>query len=233
MKVWVYVEGEADRNALNTLWDAWRKKLQIGGWGIAVIPLGSKSRFFQKIGQHTAEKICANQQDLVVGLPDLYPNSPYATTKFKHEDVCELKQVQQREVAAVLQTVYGLNAKQVSQHLGRFLPCVLKYDLEMLLLAAREQLRAHLGTIDQLGGWQRPVEDQDQNQPPKHLVQQLFRTKSVRRHAYRDTKDASAILRNVTDMKTILYDATDRAQCPVFKEMLDWIGKQTGIPGYQ
>ena len=103
----------------------------------------------------------------------------------------------------------------------------------MLLLAAQKELRSHLRTTDQLGKWRSPVEDQNQQRPPKHIVEELFRTKSKTKHAYRDTKDASAILRNVTDIKTIIFNASNQIKCPVFKSLLDWIGEKTGIPAYQ
>jgi len=32
MKVWVYVEGPADRSGLEALWDGWRQKLRQGKW---------------------------------------------------------------------------------------------------------------------------------------------------------------------------------------------------------
>ena len=103
----------------------------------------------------------------------------------------------------------------------------------MLLLAAREELRAYLGTSDQLGGWRNPVEEQNQERPPKYIVEELFITKSYTRHAYRDTKDASAILRNVTDIKTIIHNSNHQIKCPVFKALLDWIGEKTTIPAYE
>lgn len=233
MIVWVYVEGEADRLALRSLWASWIERLRVVGHGIKVIPLANKSQFLRKIGHRAARALCESAADIVIGLPDLYPNKEFETTKYKHQDIVELKAVQVREVSEALRTVFNMHQAQIKQLLKRFLPSALKYDLEMLLLAAQEQLRAYLRTVDHLGDWRSPVEDQDQNQPPKRLVETLFRTKSVEGRAYRDTKDASAILRNVEDVKTILYDAAGRVQCPVFKEMLDWIGHQTGICAYQ
>jgi hypothetical protein len=154
-------------------------------------------------------------------------------TKFKHQDVGELKQVQVNEVSRALKTIFNVNKAGTKELLKRFLPSAFKHDLEMLLLAAKEQLRRHLGTSDQLGRWRSPVEEQNQNRPPKHVVEELFRTKSIRRRAYRDTRDASAVLRHVTDMRTIVYNDRGQVQCPVFKEMLDWIGEQTRIVAYQ
>ena len=233
MKVWIYVEGRSDELALKALWESWRAKLGREGHGIKVIPLDNKSKFFRKIGHLAAEKLIANTEDIVIGLPDLYPNQPYIGTRFKHANMTELKSVQRVEVSNALQRVFGVSSSRVEQLLDRFLPSALKHDLEMLLLAAQRELCLFLGTPDRLGKWRSPVEDQNQQRPPKRIVEELFRTKSKTRRAYRDTKDASAILRNVTDIRTIIYDASNQIKCPFFKDLLDWIGGKTGIPAYQ
>lgn len=233
MKIWAYVEGESDKNALTALWRGWSERLRPAGHGIRIIPLASKSQFLRKVGHRAARILYDNDEDIVIGLPDLYPNKEFERTKFKHEDVVELKQVQINRVSNALKTIFNVNEAGTKELLKRFLPSVLKHDVEMLLLAAQEQLRSYLGTSDQLGGWRNPVEEQNQNQPPKHIVKELFRTKSAKRRAYRDTKDASAILRKVNDIKTIIYNSGGQVQCPVFKTMLDWIGEQTEIPAYE
>ncbi len=232
MKVWIYVEGESDKLALETLWTNWRQQLRTAGHGIKIIPLNGKSKFFRKIGSRAGEKLYANEEDLVVGLPDLYPNQPYVGTKFNHTDMIQLKSVQKEQVSNALQNIFGVNSSKAQRLLGRFLPSALKHDLEMLLLAAQEELRSYLGTDARLGNWRNPVEDQNQNQPPKRIVEQLFRTKSKAGRAYRDTKDASAVLRNVTDIKTIIYNSNRQVNCPVFKGLVDWVGERTGICAY-
>ncbi|HCO96618.1 MAG TPA: hypothetical protein DIU00_22205 [Phycisphaerales bacterium] len=233
MKVWIYVEGESDKLALQTLWKSWCEQLRTTSHGIRIVHLAGKSKFFQKIGPRAAEKLCANKEDIVVGLPDLYPNQPYAGTRFEHNDMTQLKSVQINEVSKALEKIYGANRQKAQQLLERFLPSALKHDLEMLLLAATKELRAHLRTSEHLGNWRNPIEDQNQNKPPKRIIEELFRVKSKARQAYRDTKDASAILRKVTDIRTIIFDARNQIKCPVFKALLDWIGEKTGIPAYQ
>ena len=233
MRVWIYVEGESDKLALLALWKGWVERLRTRGHGITIIPLDGKTKFFNKIGHRAAEKLIANGEDIVVGLPDLYPNQPYIRKKFEHSDMEQLKAIQKREVLAALEDIFGVNHVQSQQLVKRFLPSALKHDLEMLLLAAREELRAYLRTTDQLGNWRNPVEDQNQEQPPKCIVEELFITKSETRRAYRETKDASAILRMVTDIRTIIYDANRQIKCPFFKALLDWIGKKTTIPAYE
>jgi len=232
MKVWIYVEGESDKLALQTLWQNWCQRLRPAGHGIKIIPLADKSHFFRKLGHRAARQLCDNSEDVVIGLPDLYPNKPYNGTRFEHGNMTELKSVQRSEVSNALRDKFGINSPQVGQLLERFLPSALKHDLEMLMLAAQKELRLFLGTPDRLGNWRSPVEDQNQQRPPKRIVEELFRTKSKTRHAYRDTKDASAILRNVTDMRTMIYDDSSQIKCPVFKDLLDWIGEKTGLPAY-
>jgi len=233
MKIWIYVEGESDKLALQTLWSNWCERLRTAGHGIRIIPLADKSKFFRKIGHRAAHRLYDNGEDIVIGLPDLYPNQPYIGTRFKHANITELKSVQRIEVSNALQRVFGVSSSRVEQLLERFLPSALKHDLEMLLLAAQRELCLFLGTPDRLGKWRSPVEDQNQQRPPKRIVEELFRTKSKTKHAYRDTKDASAILRNVTDIRTIIFNTSNQIKCPVFKALLDWIGEKTGIPAYQ
>ncbi|HVP10761.1 MAG TPA: DUF4276 family protein [Phycisphaerae bacterium] len=232
MKVWVFVEGEADRIALETLWESWRESLRTNGHGISVIPLDDKSRFFRKIGHRAAEKLRNNAADLVVGLPDLYPNAEYSSTCFRHDGLDDLRICQARLVRASLTEHFHMNDGQAGQALERFFPTALKHDLEMLLLAAGEELRAFLGTRDRLGGWRIPVEDQNQTRPPKRIVEELFLTKSAKKRAYRDTKDAQAVLRRVRDIRSLIHIQNNQVNCPVFKEMLDWVGEKTGVSAY-
>ena len=65
MKVWVFVEGISDRLALDAGWAGWKTLLRSSGWGIQIIPLDDKSRFFRKIGPRVAEKLVADVNDCV------------------------------------------------------------------------------------------------------------------------------------------------------------------------
>jgi hypothetical protein len=230
MNVWIFVEGESDRIALNALWAGWQKSLRRVGWGIQIIPLDNKSRFFQKIGPHAAEKLRNNEDDLAVGLPDLYPNRQYMDSEYRHVDLAELKRVQVRLVEKRLAEVFGFSSRQIEAALARFHPTALKHDMEMLLLAATDKLREVLDTPDALGNWIHPVEDQNQVKPPKYIVEELFYTRKKRK--YRDTVDAKAVLEKVTDIRTILYHGGNQLQCPHFKELMDWIGGKTGVAAY-
>ena len=230
MKVWVFVEGESDRIALNSLWASWQTRLGKKGWGIQIHPLDDKSRYFGKIGHRAAEKMVNDEHDLVVGLPDLYPNGAYSHTEFKHDDLSELKSVQTRLVRDALQTVFNLTQKNAEATLARFFPSALKHDLEVLLLAAVDELRQALGTEETLGKWRHPVEDQNQQKPPKYVVEELFRTK--KNCCYRDTRHAKAVLEKVTDIKKLLFSSSGQLECPVFKDTMDWIVARTGVAAY-
>jgi len=62
----------------------------------------------------------------------------------------------------------------------------LKHDLEALLLAAPETLRQRLKTTAALQGrWRRPVEDQNDQQPPKRIIEDLFDQYRKKARVYR------------------------------------------------
>jgi hypothetical protein len=230
MKVWLFVEGESDRIALSELWAKWEESLKNAHWSLKIIPLENKSKFFRKIGYKAAEKLVGGQDDLVVGLPDLYPNQQYANSPYKHTDINELKIVQMELVRKSLAEVFSFSADRIEGALGRFYATAMKHDLEMLLLATTDELRKVLDTSEALGNWRHPVEEQNQTKPPKRIVEDLFRTKKKR--SYRETVDSKAVLAKVQSMETILYRNRNELQCPVFKSLLDWIGERTGVPAY-
>jgi hypothetical protein len=232
MHVYIYVEGESDRLALKALWAGWLKLLKKTHWGLQIIPLDNKSKFLRKIGHRAAEKLANNEYDLVVGLPDLYPNREDENSRYKHGNIDELRKIQKKLVEESLaNNPYSLSPTQIEKKLVRFYPAALKHDLEMLLLAATQELRETLGTSDALGKWRHPVEEQNQTKPPKYIVAELFQ--KYRRMAYRDTIHARAVLEKVKDIKTILYrNNGEQPQCPVFKDLMDWLGDKTGVGAY-
>lgn len=226
MKVWVFVEGKSDKEALSVLWNEWRRKLRNKGWGIQFIPLENKSKYLKKIGARAAEKLLFDVNDLVVGLPDLYPNQNYVNTEYKHDNLDELAKVQMRLVKRYLQKkrLPGIN-----RYMNRFYSGALSHDLEMLLLAVPNELKSRLGMSNKPSGWQRPPEEQNQNRPPKKIIQKLFLEKL--RRSYKETVDSHAILSNVS-IRDVLFDEHGRDQCPAFRAMLDWIGDKTGVQAY-
>ena len=226
MKIWVYVEGKSDQKSLAALWDDWSKQLRQRGWGINLIPLQDKSRYFRKIGARVAEKLTGDTNDLVVGLPDFYPNKEYAKTRYKHDNLRQLQDVQKR---LVKKSLHNMGYVDENSHMQRFYASALKHDLEMLLLAAEDKLQAKLKT-KRKGRWIKPPENQNQARPPKNIVKELFQQHLNR--AYRETSDAAAILRTA-NLRQVIYDSNGSRQCPEFQSMLDWVGEKTGVAAYQ
>lgn len=232
MKAWIYVEGPGDVLALEALWRKWLEDLRKCGHGISIHPLVDKSRLLRKIGYLAAEKLVNNDNDVVVGLPDLYPNNVYNTTPEKHDNYSELQTVQQTKVAKALHEIYGFPKAKQGPYLDRFFPGAFKHDSEVLLLAAKDELRATLQTTEKLGEWRVPVEDQNQSNPPKYVVQNLFRTKLKPGRKYQETTHPAAVLRRVRDVGSLLFTDDGRENCPVFKSVLDWLGARFDVPAY-
>ena len=219
MKVWIFVEGRSDVQALSALWSGWQQQLGKKGWGIQLISLDNKSNYFKKIGSRATEKLANDARDLVVGLPDLYPNRDYANTEYRHDNLQELQGVQARLVKQHLQQMG--RRTDVDSYMARFYASALKHDLEMLLLAAPSQLQSRLKIKP--SGWQQPPEEQNQDRPPKKVVEELFRKHLDR--SYRENTDSDAILRNAG-----LREVAE--QCPTFRAAIAWIGEKTGVAGY-
>ena len=222
MKVWIFVEGKSDVQALSALWSGWKQRLGKKDWGIQLIPLANKSNYFRKIGPRAVEKLVYDTRDLAVGLPDLYPNRDYANTDYRHNNLQELQDVQARLVKQHLQQQMGRRA-DVDSYIARFYASALKHDLEVLLLAATSQLQSRLKMSNRPSGWRRPPEEQNQDRPPKRIVEELFQRELKR--SYRENTDSDAILRDA-DLREVAK------QCPAFRAMIDWIGGETGVPGY-
>lgn len=234
MKVWVYVEGPSDVSALDALWSPWKAQLKSGGIGFSIHNLKNKSQFLRKIGHRAAQKLVAEPQDLVVGFPDLYPAGNIFGDPFNHTDMATLRDVQQRHVREALKATFGIRQDKIEAYLSRFYAGALKHDLEMLLLVAQDQLRSVLDTNESLGNWIRPVEDQNNEKPPKRIVEELFRTRSRRKKAYRDTIHAPQVMKKAsTHIDQLLSLESGQLQCPEFKKVLDWIGHKTGIAAYE
>ena len=221
MKVWIFVEGKSDVQALSALWSGWKQKLSEEGWGIQLISLENKSKYFRKIGSRATEKLANDAHDLVVGLPDLYPNRDYAGTEYKHDNLEELRDLQTRLVKQNLKQ--EVRRADVDGHIARFYASALKHDLEVLLLAATSQLQSRLKMSNKPSGWRRPPEEQNQDRPPKRIVEDLFQRELKR--SYREIVDSHAIL-SKADLREVAE------QCPTFHAMIDWIGGKTGVRGY-
>jgi Domain of unknown function (DUF4276) len=189
LKVVVYVEGPSDQKALQALLkpiiDAGRSRKV----GISFSPLGGKAPILNDVPRKAAEILKQSPGDWVFAVPDLYPMASYDTTPHPHRSFAEL--------VALLEKRFISRADKLDlpQEVRRhFRVHCLKHDLEGLLLAALDELRQRLKTKDSLHGrFRAPVEDQNDDKPPKYVVAELFR-KYRRKPDYIDTVDAVWIL---------------------------------------
>ncbi len=235
MKAFVFVEGQSDVLALNSLWSEWRERLQKKGHGIRIIHFLGKDKFFQDFGPRGAEKLVGGASDLVVGLPDLHPMSKYENTNYRHSTLDEIKNLQRRLIRDSLLSIYGCDDTSADTKMERFFPSALKYDLEMLLLAAVDRLRSRLKANENFSNrWRLPVEDQNDDSPPKQIVKELFRTKLKRE--YQETVDAPeilnghAILQKQGSIRSILRTPAGQVNCPEFTCLIDWLDCKLGVP---
>jgi hypothetical protein len=163
-------------------------------------------------------------------MPDLYPNDQFHGTSFKHNSLIDLKILTCNLVKKSLEDTFNCNQTYISSAMERLFPTAFVHDAEMLLLAASNRLCEYVGSSDLRRTWKAVVEDQNQQNPPKKIINDIFRTKSRFKRAYKETKDAPAILKRVQSIKDeILYDDSRNLKCPEFKDVLDWISRVTNI----
>lgn len=188
MNVLVYVEGPADRNALEQLLQPIVSEGQKRRVGISFSPLAGKSPVLNDSPRKAADHLAEHPDDWVFALPDLYPMAPYDDGPNAHRSFAELDALLRKRFLARAEKV-GLRAA-AQDH---FRVYCLKHDLEVLLLAAPDALRQRLKTKDALRGrWRTPIEDQNDRAPPKRVIEALF--EKYQRRKYVDTTDAPWIL---------------------------------------
>lgn len=189
MKVLVYVEGPSDRDGLAALLRTVIEAGRQNGVGISFHPQHSKDALLDDVPRKAADHLAERPGDWVIAMPDLYPMSRYAGTRNAHASFADLDRL--------LRDRFDSRATKLAlpdDVRGRFRAHCLKHDLEALLLAAPDQLRERLGTNDALKKvWRKPVEDQNDDHPPKRIVDELFK-KYRKKPGYQDTVDAPRIL---------------------------------------
>lgn len=204
MRVLVYVEGPSDRVALQALLDPLVAQARQQQVGISFIPLEGKPRLLDSVAGKAANHLQEHPDDWVFALPDLYPMSEFENTPNRHHSFLDLKQLLSTRFDAAAKKL-GLDASTYAH----FRVHCLKHDLEVLLLAALDALRARLGTTDALKNqWRLPVEDQNDGQPPRRIVEGLF-AKYKRRSRYDGTTDAPWILGHA-DLDTLVRACPQR-----------------------
>jgi Domain of unknown function (DUF4276) len=190
LRVVVYVEGPSDQKALEALLKPIIDRGRSNGKGISFSPQGGKGPILNKVPARAADILKQSPDDWVFALPDLYPMASYDRTENRHRSFPEL--------VTLLQGRFISRADKINlspEARRHFRVHCLKHDLEALLLAAPDELRRRLKTNDSLRGhFRTPVEDQNDDNPPKYVVDALFRKYRRKPDKYIDTVDAVPIL---------------------------------------
>jgi hypothetical protein len=189
----VYVEGPADRAALDEallkpiIEEAHKRRVGVRFLHNGVAGIG-KSWLLKHVAHKAAGHLSEHPDDWIFALPDLYPMAHYRGTLDAHESFEELKDLLEHRFTE------RANRLAVSQKVrNHFQVHCLKYDLEVLLLSALNSLRKRLRTNDFLKGrWRNPAENQDDDKPPKRIVEDLF--KQYQKRDYVGPVDAPWIL---------------------------------------
>jgi len=182
-EIFVYVEGPSDQLGLRELFAEINEIAYTKGNKVDFFPLNGKEPLLNK-GPIKAINILRNRPDsFVFILPDLYPpNKP-----FPHTDYIELKR------HLYLRFDEQLKRKGCDKRLSkRFFVHCFKYDLEVLLLASETILLDRLKLSQFSKSWKQPVENQNHGNPPKRIIEALFRNSGIK---YKDTADVPWILK--------------------------------------
>jgi hypothetical protein len=212
VNVLVYVEGPSDRAGLEALLRDLIGRGRKVGVGISFYPRGGKGWILQELGRTAARHLKSRAEDYVFALPDLYPMAQYEHTGDRHRSLQELQELLRRRFSAAADEI-GL-PEQARSH---YRPHCLKHDLEALLLGVPELLKQRLGTRDAIEkSWRKPVEEQNDREPPKRVVEQLFR-KYRKRQAYIESADAPWVLGRANPQD--LCKACPQSFLPFFTEL--------------
>lgn len=187
MKVLIYVEGPSDKAAMNALLEPLLNQKRAAGIEILFFdaPEGDKkTSVLMKVPKKAANILLNEPDSIVVALPDLYPRNK----AFPHETFDELRRGLEANFERELR---AKGAGDDARLRARFKVFCFKHDLESLVLAAEEALKSRLGIKSFGVPWARPVEDQDQDDPPRRVIERLFDRHGDR---YKDTIDAPLIL---------------------------------------
>ena len=182
-EVIIYVEGPSDQAAMEALLEPLIEEKSREGIVITFSRAlrGDRKRYILlEVPRRAVDIIISKPHTIVVAMPDLYPRNK----GFKHETFDELKTGILRNFSNALRHKGAADDSCVRE---RFRVFCFKYDLEALVLASQEALRKQLG-IDRLKvTWRTPVEDQDHDNPPRQIVESLFKehgqTYKTREHA--------------------------------------------------
>jgi hypothetical protein len=192
MKVLVYVEGDSDRRAMSNLLAPLiaRKQRERVKIDFVVLRKGDgKKNILIKVPKQAALTIINDPEAVVVAMPDLYPYNK----GFPHTSYQEMKTgIINTFTKELEKKTGGKGGKQLIQRYeDRFHVFCFKHDLEALILAAKKELCDRLQVENIKVIWKLPVEDQDNNNPPKRIIEELFKQHNQK---YQGTADAPLIL---------------------------------------
>lgn len=210
IEVFVYVEGPSDVGAMTELLKGLIALKQKSGVSIQFFeaPSGDKKESVMRKVPIVAANILRNKPNsMVVAMPDLYPYNKYRP----HASFTELQAIILDEFKTVLRAK-GMAGDE--RYLQRFKVFCFKHDLEALVLAAHEALALRLETDKLKVTWHVPVEDQNNDTPPKRIVEALF---AEHGQTYSETVDTPLIL-GMSDYRTI---ADACSQC--FKPFVEFL----------
>jgi hypothetical protein len=191
MKVVVYVEGVSDKLAMQELLESLLQQKRDEGIAIDFISVpdsanmrDNKRALLLKLPKKAVNLLTTDRTSIVVIMPDLYPRD----TAFPHATPAEMEQGIRGNFEKALQEKYGSLDRRIAD---RFHVFCFKHDLEALVLASVDGLKSRLGKQKLKLTWTIPVEDQNHGNPPKRVVEQLFKDSG---EMYKDTLDAPLIL---------------------------------------
>ena len=209
----VYVEGPSDARALEALLRTTVDQASKAGTLIRFIPADDKKNLRLQVPRRAARMLANDPAKVVFALPDLYPPNVGGA----HETFDQLHRVLTSHLEKELQRE-GNDDSRVRE---RFRIHCFQYDLEVLLLANPNALGARLGRHELPVSWRLPLEEQNHHNPPKRIVEALFREHGSR---YNGKIDAPAILAGCD------ADAIARALPLRFKPFLDDLRQWAEVP---
>ena len=187
MKILVYVEGPSDKLSLETVLKPLLEQKRQQGISITFheAPAGDKKvSVLNKVPVKAVNILCNEPDSIVVAIPDLYPKN-HGLPHSSADELCDgMKQI----------FAQAVERRGCDTRVGeRFFAFCFIHDLEALLLAVPDLLRQRIGAKNLKQSWIVPVEEQNNQQPPKYVVQRLFDEAGKK---YKDTVDSPMILAN-------------------------------------
>jgi len=194
MNVYIYVEGRSDKEAMEALLAPLLAQKSDAGIYIDFLPVVSgdrKATLLTKIPLKAAEIVLGEPDAIVIAIPDLYPRNK----GFDHSTFDEMQRGMMERFTNVLRKRRVDDLRLMQQ----FQVFCFKHDLEVLLLANEAALKEHLKVGNIKHTWRSQVEDQNQDHPPKIVIQDLFNKHG---RTYSETVDAPRILKECNYVET-------------------------------